>query len=77
MYCKKVTDKMHKICAILQRSYEGVLHLVLQTLPNSCCSYVVEGPAQVGTEYTYGQLCTYVCTYKGVQFKSGLQHTGT
>ena len=41
---------MQKICAILQRSYEGILHLALQTLPNSCCSYVVEGPAQVGTE---------------------------
>jgi hypothetical protein len=60
MYCKKVTDKMPKICAVVQRPYERVLHLALQTFPNSCCSYIVEGPAQVGTEYTYGKLHTYV-----------------
>jgi hypothetical protein len=62
MSCKKVTDKMYKICAILKRYYEDVLHLALQTLPNSCCSYVLEGPAQVGTEYTDGQQCTYART---------------
>ena len=45
------------------------------TLPDLRISCVPAGPAQVGTEYTHGQLFT-VCVYKSVQFQSKLQHTG-
>jgi len=37
-------------------------------------SYVLEDPAQVGIEYAYDQLCTYI---RKVQLKSEVQHTGT
>ena len=42
----------------------------LQTLPHLHSRHVPKGPAQVGTDYTCGQLHTH----KGVHTKSELQH---
>jgi hypothetical protein len=73
-----VTRAIHvlSIRHIMQHSVKSVYTLCglksdLQTLPDQCSSYLPESLAQVGTEYTYGQLC------KGVQLTSRLEHTGT
>lgn len=44
-----------------------------QALGDLRSSYVPEGVVQVGDDYTFGELCTYI---RGVQPKSKLQHAG-
>jgi len=51
--------------------------VVLQTLSDFHASYTMEDLAQIGIEYTYGQVLYILCTHNGVHMKSKLQHTGT
>jgi len=52
-------------------------------LPDLRSSYVPEGPAQFGTEYTCGKLRMYVCMYvymyectRESELKYKMKHTG-